>query len=1069
MLLTGDAGIGKTRLAEELVADATAAGHGVHWGRSWEDDGAPAFWPWVQILRDLARDAGSASPHLDRVLEDLTGAGPAGGDDASGLDGAAARFRLFDAVANLLLEVATACPRVLVLEDLHWADTTSIMLLEFVVRHTRNVPLLAVATYRDVDGAKDDPARAALARLPRHGETFLLGGLGAGDVERYVAATLGDARAQSLAPRLHRETDGHPFFLVEMVRLLERGTAPIVAVPDGVRELIARRLHQRSADCRRLLEVASVVGRDFSIALLRRLPALADVDVAALVDEAAEARIVVPTGAEPDTYRFGHALVRDACYASLARADRGRWHVEVAGAIEAAAGTHADEQAAVLAHHHRSAVEDGGLERAVHWGTRAGERAGRALAHEEALGHFARTLELLEHHAPLDEARRCPLLIALGLARVRTGDPAAAAAAFERAVAIARGHRMPDALARAALGLGEVERAPERVVPLLEEALALCDDGDGVLRARLLARLAVALYWDRTEHRKRALSDEAVAMARRLGYAPTLAFALGSRIAALSGPDDVEARLAAAHEMTTLADRGGGREFAMIGYGWTVADALALGDVHQARFAFDAFAALAEASRHPYFAWWLGAMRTMYAILDARFADAATLSAECFAHGRRAVSTDAAQVLAGQHFALAMEGDRHDEIEPVIRGIVTQFPGLPSGHAGLAFLHADRGRVAEATAILDTFARDRCASLPRNPEWLTTVAVLAQTSALLPDAPHAAMLFDLLAPYRARIVVAGMGVLVAGAVAHFLGILAVRLGRLGEAEAYLTEALAAHERIGAVVFRAYTRYEHARLALARNAPGDEELAARLVGDARRDAEARGMQRLQRLLAEVPVAAGPARPEAAPGTPAVAAFRRDGDSWCLGWNGAEFRLRDRVGLRYLAALLAEPGRDVLAVDLVRTVGGRGADEPDVPTGAAELGPARPLASAEATLDARAEQAYRARVRELRDVLDEARRQNDLGRIAAATAESDALTREIARGLGLASRGRDSRSPIERARVSATRAIRTAIALIHAHDRRLARHLTIAVKTGTYCSYAPERDAVVTWNAARHIVP
>jgi tetratricopeptide (TPR) repeat protein len=521
--------------------------------------------------------------------------------------------------------------------------------------------------------------------------------------------------------------------------------------------------------------------------------------------------------------------------------------------------------------------------------------------------------------------------------------------------------------------------------------------------------------------------------------------------------------------MVALADQCDHRELAMIGHGWTIADTLSLGDVHRARAAITAFTRLAEKSRHPYFVWWLAAIRTMQAILEGRLAEAETLAQECFARGRRAVEIDATHVFAGHFYVLCMEGLRYDELEPLMHGVVTQFAEIPSGRVGLALLHTDRGRMAEAAAELAHVAPDRFAILPRNPEWLTTMAALAQTSVAHPDAPHAATLYELLSPYRHRVVVAGMGVLVAGSVAHFLGTLATRLGRFDEAEACLTEALAVHERLGALPLRAYTQHAYAVLALTRLAPGDETLAARLIAEARAYAESHGMRRLARkleALLSAPAVHVDAAPHATPPGPArTAVLRKEGDDWRLGWEQAGFRLRDRVGLHYLAALIANPAREILAVDLVRTTGGRRGGGATTTNGgtelAADLGRGRVLASADATLDLQAELAYRARLQELRSVLEDARHQNDLGRIAAAEGETDALTHEIARSLGFQSRGRDSRSPIERARVSATRAIRVAIRLIQENDRALGRHLTVTIKTGTFCSYVPDPELAVAW--------
>jgi hypothetical protein len=408
-----------------------------------------------------------------------------------------------------------------------------------------------------------------------------------------------------------------------------------------------------------------------------------------------------------------------------------------------------------------------------------------------------------------------------------------------------------------------------------------------------------------------------------------------------------------------------------------------------------------------------------------------------------------------------MEGERAVQIEPVLRAVVEQFPRVPGGRCVLALLYADGGRHAEAAAALEALAADRFDVLPRNPEWLSSLAALAATSALLPGVPHAATLYDLLLPYRGRVMMTGMGVMCSGAVSHHLGVLARGLERFADAETHFEEAAALHERIGATAWLAYTRYEWSRLAVAR---GDGPRAAALTDEARSFAETHDMRRLQRLLRALPStkpAPGAASPSRDP-APRTAVLRKEGDYWRLGWEGSEFRLRDRVGLHHLAALVAMPARELLAVDLVRAATrSRATARPVTDADAHELGAGRALANAEPTSDIRAERAYRARLAELRDDLHDARRRNDLGAIARLETESDAITRELARSLGLQGRARDSRSPIERARISATRAIRAAIRSIQENDRAYGRHLAVTIKTGTFCAYVPDPELVVQW--------
>ena len=1076
MLVVGDPGIGQTRLVEELASEAERRGLGVHWGRSWEGDGAPAFWPWVQILRALVAepDAAALAAIGDGARRELAALVPEleGASDPALVDPSAPRFRLFDGITRFVSAVAVRRPLLLVLEDLHWADAPSVLLLRFLVRHAGGAPPLVVATYRGIEVDESHPLADPLHELARHGESVTLGGLAPDEVAQYLDATIGGDHGHALAARLHRDTEGHPFFLSELVRLLETAddhAAALATVPDGVRALVARRVRRQSAACRALLAVAAVIGREFPLAILRRVAERDDpAGVLELLDEAVAARLVAPPTTSQDPYRFTHALIREALYADVPFAERTRLHRHVGEAIEAS-GVDRDAHAATLAHHFVAAAADGDPTAALDYCMRAGQQATAVLAHEEAVRHYQRAVALCEARPAGEDARLANVLLELGFAHIRAGDPGAAEAVFLRTAALTRTLDLPEPLARAALGLGEIDRLKDRIVPLLEEALAALDPADSVLRARLLSRLSIALYWEQPEMRKRALSEDAVAMARRLAatrkgaYVPTLCYALSSRIAALSGPDDVETRLAASSEMTALAEQCGNRELALVGRGWSIADALALGDIHHVRWGVDVFTAAAADARHPYYVWWAAALRTMLAIVDGRLADAETLAHETFALGQRAVATDAMQVFAGHHYFLCMEQERHDRLEPTVRAIVDQFPDIPGGHCALALLHADRGRFAEAAAEIAGIAADRFAALPRNPEWLSSVAALAQTSALLPGAPHAATLRTLLMPYRRRVIVAGMGVLCSGSVAHFLGILATSLGRWDEAAACLDDAVDVHERLEAGAWLAYSRYEHARMRLMRDADGDAERAAVLAGEARQFAEEHGMLRLQRKLAELPLRAA-AGPRVAPVSPPSrsALLRKEGEFWQLGWDASQFRLRDRVGLHYLATLIGSPSREFLAIDLVRTPRGDGAADATLIDAARDAtGSARGLVNADAFLDQRAELAYRVRMEELRTTIAEARQRNDRGRVESAEHELDALTRELQRSAGLGGRGRDSRSPIERARVSATRAIRVAIRLIQENDRAYGRHLAVTIKTGTFCSYVPDPELSVSW--------
>jgi hypothetical protein len=1073
MLVTGEAGIGKTRLAEEFAAHAAAGGAQVRWGRCWEGDGAPAFWPWIEVLRSHARETdddtlraqlGAGAADVALVVEELRARFPELSEPQSS-DSKQSRFRLFDAITCALKNAAAARPLVVILEDLHWADAPSLLLLRFVARELEGTSLLVVATFRDGEVAPGAPAAETIAKLARYRacERMPLGGLREDDVHRYVELVLGGDAAARLTTPLHRETDGNPFFLGEIVRLLAREPAPAkatppFALPETVRDVIARRLAAHTPECLDMLRVAAVVGRTFTLAALGEVPDLADAPLLDLVSAAIDGRLLTAAGEVGGAYRFTHSLIRETLYDALPLAQRAELHWSVGEALAALHHANLDTHAAELAHHFMQAAVRDGAERAIEYAVRAGEHATRMLAHEEAAAHHTRALLALEQWRPADESRACTILLALGESRVRAGDPTGAEDAFVRAAALARRLDAPQLLGRAALGLGEVERFQDRLGSLLEDALERLGPDDSKLRVRLLTRLAVALYWSPRDGRKTALSAEAVAMARRLDHTSTLAYALAGRIATLSGPDDVEQRLAAATEMRRLAERCADRELAMVGRGWSIADALALGRITDVRREIDAFTASARELRHPYFMWWATAMAVMRTILEGRFAEAETLANEALRLGQRAIVADAAQAFAGHLYVLCIEQERLEQLEAVAQAFVEQFPLVPSGHCGLALLHAEQGRVADAEAEIATLAADDFAMLPRNPEWLSCVAGLAEASALVPSAPSAATLYALLAPYGDRVIVAGLGVLCAGSVAHFLGMLATRLGHFAAAAEHLETALRVHAAIGSPPWTAYSHCEYTRLALARRAPGDRERAERARAAALEIAERLGMKRLRRRVAALAAEA----PHAAT-TPRTAVLRREGDYWTVRWDRAEFRLRDSVGLQYLATLLGNPTRDFLAIDLVTTCRTRRADEgrrnPTVdPTLAARAdGDLAPL------VDRRARHAYRRRLEDLRAELAEAEAFNEVARASHSRAEIEALSAELARAFGVGDRDRPAGSPLERARVSVTRAIRHAVQRIGRNDDDLGRHLATTIKTGTFCSYSPDTGSRISWES------
>ena len=577
VLVAGEPGIGKTRLVEELAARATVRGAVVLWGRCWEGAGAPAFWPWVQVIRGYvqvqAEDLASLRHDLGAGAADIAQLVPAVHDRIPDLpappqlEPEAARFRLFDSLAGFLRTAAARRPLLLVLDDLHWADIPSLALLRFMSRELDGAGPLVVGSYRHTEVDQGHPLLAAVADLTRGQHRWLLlGGLGQREVAGFMALVAGAEPSAELAAEVYRQTDGNPFFVTEVVRLLAsqgrldpaaRGSTLLGSgLPEGVRAVVAERLSRLSGDCRRILEVASVVGRDFELRVLQPTTGLNAERLLVLLEEAEAVRLVGVVPGELSRWRFAHALVREVLYEGLLAARRVRLHGLVGKALEAVYAAEPGPHLAELAHHLVEAApgSEKTAARAVQMATLAGRRSLEMLAWEDAAELFQRALAALELAERPGLQQRCELLLAVGEARMAASDVPAARTAYQQAAELARRIGSPEALARAGLGLG-LEFTSMIVDPvqvgLLEEALAALGEADSPLRARVLAGLARALVSSPQVERRLALSEDAVRMARRLGDPATLAAVLFGRHLAIWGSERAEVageRLAIATE-----------------------------------------------------------------------------------------------------------------------------------------------------------------------------------------------------------------------------------------------------------------------------------------------------------------------------------------------------------------------------------------------------------------------------------------------------------------------------------------------------------------------------------------
>jgi tetratricopeptide (TPR) repeat protein len=1116
-LVLGDPGVGKTRLAAALAEHAAGDGATVVWTRGW-GRAAPAYWPWVEVVRSLCQDVdgatlrrelGDGADELLRLAPELAERLPAAqsppehplrGEEASEI----ARFTLFDALVALLRSRGAMAPVVVVIDDLQAVDEGSLVALDFVSRMLRDVAALLVVTMHERVPERSPHAQAALSNIVRSCRRLVLGGLTSDDVGRLMKLASGIEPAPALARAVHARTEGNPFFAREILALLLaegrlEDPPDDLPLPDGVRETIRRRLEPLDELAVDTLGLAAILGRTFHLAALEQASPLDREHVLAALDQAAELGLVVELPATVGQYRFGHGLIGDTLLADMSGARRMAAHGCAGAALEHVYRGAIDSHLPELAHHFLLAAPRGDLYKAVDYAQRAARRALDNLAYEQAADLFARALEALEL-LEIDVPRRAALLLGLGTAQSRAGR-SAARATFDAAIAAARSIGAHDTFARAALGAAPFALTPGFVddahVALLVEALERISPGDDPLRVRLLGSLATALYWSDAGPRRAALAREALEMARRLGDDVTLAFALSSAQLATCGPDSTQQSLRWLTTLFALSERAGESELTLDARSRHIDVLLELDDLAGADVAIETLERLTTQARDRRAAAFVPLHRSRRVTIEGRFEEARNLLAEASAMSDALPATTIPMTVDSQLVVLKWVQLGPREIGEEVRGYADGVPAMPVWRAALAAAFAARGRTAEAQLEFDRLSADDYAALPRDNLWLGAMAALTETAAALGLRDRALELHAKLAPFAGRNVVTPTSAFL-GPVEMWLGILARVGGRDEQALEHLLRARTSATRNGSRMILARIDVEEAEALLVAGGADAVARAEQLVAQAAVECDD---MRLISLLEQIdllrgrleagtsqaagapagmaaepaapatagtpaapanagaPVAPGIADAAAAAGTAGTAAvvptLRRTGDVWTLDDGRSRLHLTDGRGVRLLALLLERPGREIHSLDLVAIVDGTTGGAGARRSGGQEAaGRFGVQGGAGPRLDAKAKGAYRARVAALRTQIAEAETLGDEARASRARAELEFVSRELELAVGIGGRDRESGSHAERARVNVTRAIRATLKRIAGYDARLGRELEGSVRTGTFCVYEPD---------------
>jgi DNA-binding SARP family transcriptional activator len=853
VLIGGEPGIGKTRLASEFAKDVHEQGALVLYGRCDEDLAVP-YQPFVEALRPYARAAGVSrlyaelgdlAPELGRLLPECVGPGrPVRGDPQS------ARFALFEAVAALVEAMARGRRMLLVLDDLHWAAAPTLVLLRHLIRCDCALGGLVLCTYRDSELDAGQPLAQLFADLYRDStvERLDVRGLDEPAIATLVETTAGralDGRASELARVLEAQTSGNPFFIRELLahlgeHLSEGLTAAQLEVPEGLRQVIGQRVARLSAATGRVLRVAAVAGPTFSFVLLERV---LDEPAGVLdgLDEAVAAGLLTEIG--NGDYAFAHALVRQTIYGELSAARRMRLHRQVGEALEASGDIDAHVEA--LAYHFAQAAADGQAMKAADYALAAGRSATARLGYEEAAAHYERGLNVLTRSAQAHDRRRCELLLALGEARWGAAEVEKARNAYMQSAELAQKLGDGVALAHAALGFcgphrGEVAAGVTLpVADVLQRAFAALGDEDSELRAQLMGRMAAYTGW---RQRRPELARQALAMARRVGDNATLADVLASAHGAIRGPDTLLECLAMAGELGHVADEIGDPQLRAMAH-WRVLDALLeLGDIEAVERELEALQRLADGRRERFFKWILTVLRANRALLHGQLEDGEMLAHEALAYRYEGHDEPATHVFGVQTFFIRRAQGRLDELLDRVKLLAEQYPEPPNWRCGLALTYALLERPVQARQELEALAREDFRDVPRDASWLMNLVALSEVVVFLGDAPRAQLLYELLLPFADRCLVM-FALLGSGSVSRRLGGLATTMSRFEDAERHFEHALTTNARIRAPILIAGTQHDYAGMLLRRNRPGDGATAFKLLDDVISTAEELGLKAL----------------------------------------------------------------------------------------------------------------------------------------------------------------------------------------------------------------------------------
>jgi class 3 adenylate cyclase len=835
--VTGEPGVGKTRLCAEFAGTSLDGGGIILYGRC-DPVVAYPYQPFVEALRRYTRQAAqlellsaSDAAELARLVPEIHDQLPDLGEPVVA-DSDTQRYLLFEAMVEWLQFLAHEDPVMLILDDLTWATVPTLAMLHHIASRLGEAAVMCIVTYRPQeapDGLHDIVA-GVRRRVPC--DSIPLDGLDQDEVLLALRGLLGDdaldPEVAALGSAVWRESGGNPFYVSELfasmldsgsIHLGKRGWTTTVnpggiAIPTVLGDVVLQRHRALAAPTQSVLSAASVAGVSFDAGIVRDVVALPQAVFSTSLDEAEDAGLARCTGGEH--YDFSHALVREVLYENHSSGQRALLHEKVARAIEAASPGRLEEHADDLALHYSLAPTADGAARGVWHAAVAAGRASERFAYAEAVGQYERALGSLERARQPDYERiRCGLVVDLGVAQHRAGDSRALATLLEGsklAAAAGEGLLCARAVLAGSRGMFSSTGAiDEQRVGALRTALDLVGDADSLIRARLLANLSVELGFTGDHNEQDRLSDEATAMARRLADPGALVPVLALRLVTLWRVDRVAERLELALELEQLCEAYGRPQAILLAATMGCQAAMEAGDFATADRRLARIDHITAELRQPLSLGYARLRQSLRASVDGRLDESERLADEAYEYTRASGQPDAAAFWVGQRFNIRFHQGRLGEIVEELAEAADEHRGIVAFRAAVALVAAELHQPDPARHALDAIFGPEGTGIPDDLNWLTSAAFATQAAAQLGDPALCDTLYEMLIPYRDQFV--DNATTFWGSVERYIALAASCTGRHDEARASFERAVDAHSRLNAPILLARTRLEFAETTL----------------------------------------------------------------------------------------------------------------------------------------------------------------------------------------------------------------------------------------------------------------